>query len=100
MEAPDYSATPEAEAFWKPVITGVRNRLKKRGLPEPNFAAVQEQGWSERMPQVVELFKAVWPEGKWAQIAHYGGQKGAIAGVPYGYVMSVWGNKSPWKSKQ
>jgi len=33
------------------------------------------------------------------QIAHYGGSKGANNGVPYGYCMSVWGNKTPFNSK-
>jgi hypothetical protein len=32
-------------------------------------------------------------------MAHYGGQKGNIFGTPYGYVMSVWGNQTPYKSK-
>jgi len=101
MEAPPYAPGAASEAFWKPVISEVRERLKQRGLPEPNYALVQEQGWSQHMPEVVELFKAVWPEGKWAQLAHGGGAKGVIHGVPYGYVMSVWGSTySPWKPKK
>lgn len=101
MEGPAYAPGAEAEAFWKPVIAEIRERLKKRNLPDPNLGLVLEQGWSQCMPQVVDLFKAVWPEGKWAQLAHYGGSKGGINGVPYGYVMSVWGSgHTPWKVRQ
>ena len=47
----------------------------------------------------MELFKQAAPGMKLVQIAHYGGQKGEQYGVPFGYVMSVWGNKTPVRSK-
>jgi hypothetical protein len=107
LDTPVYGPTPEATAFWKPVMTEVNARLEKRGLGgNVPLGMVVEGGHGARewggkgMQPVVELFKGIWPEGKWTQVAHQGGGGGAkIHGVPLGYVMSVDGNFSPYRSK-
>ncbi len=98
---PPYEPKPESVAFWKPALAAVRERLAARGLGE---AAVLGLTWEgnvgEKGKAAVELFKQAAPDMKLAQIAHYGGAGGANHGMPYGYVMSVWGNlRVPEKSK-
>jgi hypothetical protein len=61
---------------------------------------VIEGGGGRQMEPVAQLFKAAAPELKWTDLAHYGARKGNLFGTPYGYVMSVWGNQTPFKSKQ
>jgi hypothetical protein len=100
METPVYTPTPEAVEFWKPVLAEVSARLKKRGLPEALNLAMVVEGGGNNMSNVVAVFKGACPDAKWVNLAHYGGQKGNIHGAPYGYVMSVWGNYTPHKSKE
>jgi hypothetical protein len=101
MPAPAYAPGDEATAFWKPVIAEANARLKKRGLDGCVTLGLTVEGGGRggSTQSVVELFKAVWPEGKWADFAHYGAKKGEIHGAPYGYTMSVWGNRTPFRSK-
>jgi hypothetical protein len=110
LETPVYGPTPEAVAFWKPVMTEVNARLQKRGLGgkahlgmvvEGGLAVDALRNWDPKgMRPAVDLFKDVWPEGKWTQIAHQGGGgKDGIYGAPLGYVMTVLGNFSPYRSK-
>jgi hypothetical protein len=101
---PDKEGTvsPEAVAFWKPVVTEVLERLKKRGLADQAMLGmVTECGryQPKATPQFSELFKQVWPEFRWADLAHYAAGKPDINGVRFGYAMSVWFNKTPFKSK-
>lgn len=100
IPVPPYEAKPESVAFWKPVIAEVKSRLTKRGLGDAAMLGLLwEQNGGDKGKTAVELFKEAAPGMKLIQIAHYGGQKGENNGVPYGYVMSVWGNNSPFKSK-
>ena len=61
--------TPENEAFWKPVLTELRKRLEKRG-----WFDVAAFGWvhysKSADPQMVDVFKRIWPDGKWMHTAH------------------------------
>ncbi|MBA4388975.1 MAG: hypothetical protein C0404_13420 [Verrucomicrobia bacterium] len=100
LTLPPYEPKPESVAFWKPVIAEARERLAKRGLADTvTLGLLWEQNAGDKGKAAVELFKAAAPGLKLTQIAHYGGQKGENNGVPYGYVMSVWGNNTPQKSK-
>jgi len=38
MEGPVHG-NPESEAFWKPVMDGIRERLQRRGIPEESITA-------------------------------------------------------------
>lgn len=68
MPQPAYG-TPENEAFWKPVLTELRKRLEKRG-----WFDVAAFGWVHYSkpadPQLVDVFKRIWPDGKWMHTAH------------------------------
>lgn len=100
LQLPEYKPTPEAVAFWKPVVSEALDRLNKRGLgSNVVMGLIWEQPGPGKCADTIELFKQVWPEMKLAQIAHYGGQKGGFGGVAFGHVMSVWGNCTPQKSK-
>jgi hypothetical protein len=93
---------PEAAAGWKPLMDGVMERMKARGLAEKCVLGMVFEGGrydADLTKDAVEFFKGLNPEIKWADLAHYGGAKGNINGVPYGYAMSVWGNTTPFKSK-
>lgn len=105
LPAPKYAPSQEAIAFWQPAIEGIKMRLKQRGLEKNiTFGLTIEGGpRSDKqnvMQEAVSLFKSIWPEGKWADLAHFGARSGNICGVPYGYVMSVWGNETPTRSKK
>jgi hypothetical protein len=98
-KGPEYDDTPEAVAFWKPVIDESVQRLIKRGAKQEQI--VLGMAWegagaidprTQKGDPQMKLFKKVAPELRLAQIAHFGGA-GSVE-IPYGYVMSVWGNKS------
>jgi hypothetical protein len=104
-EGPEYTPTDEAVAFWKPVMQGVVERLKARGIrTEDIFLGLAWEG-AGASPTVgkpkAELFKQVLPSGiRLAQLAHYGGAwTGPDPDIRYGYAMSVWGNKTRVKVK-
>ncbi len=91
METPAWAPTPEAVAFWRPVLKAVEARLVKRGLADVTVLGLIPDGRVRK--EAVELFTEVLPGVKWVQLAHYAGQKGAVHDVPYAYVMSVWGRQ-------
>jgi hypothetical protein len=68
LPQPDFG-TPENEAFWRPVLTELRKRLEKRG-----WFDVAAFGWvhynKSADPQLVDVFKKIWPDGKWMHTAH------------------------------
>jgi hypothetical protein len=68
LKQPPYG-TPENEAFWKPVMAELRQRLEKRGWFD--VAAVVNASYC-RGPsaQVVTVYKHIWPDGKWMQATH------------------------------
>ncbi|HOX05912.1 MAG TPA: DUF6067 family protein [Planctomycetota bacterium] len=61
--------TPENEAFWRPVLVELKKRLDKRGWYD-----VAAFGWVHYSkpadPQMVDVFKKIWPDGKWMHTAH------------------------------
>jgi hypothetical protein len=101
LHVPRYESSPDAIAFWQPAIEGIKMRLKQHGLDKNITLGLTVEGGPEieKMQPVVSLFKTILPEGKWTDLGHFGARKGNICGVPYGYVMSVWGNETPTKSK-
>lgn len=99
LPVPPYEPTPQSIDFWKPVIAQTKERLAKRGMGDAVMLGfLWESNAGEKGAAAVELFKAAAPGLKLVQLAHYGGQQGQNFGVPYGYVMSVWGNKTPMRS--
>ena len=103
-----YEPTPEQIAFWKSVVDDVMGRLKKRGVKkdEMMIGMAWEGGGTigKTLNKKVALFEKVIPPGmKQVQLAHFGGvlnQKGAgdKISIPFGYVMSVFGNRGKVRS--
>jgi hypothetical protein len=82
---------PEAEAFWKPVADGIRERMKKRGLEEALMLGIL----SDSIPRehVVQLWKQILPDAPWTCMAH--GGENEIYGVPVKYRTMVHHFKWP-----
>ncbi len=100
LPVPPYEPTPQSIDFWKPAIAQTKERLAKRGLGDAvMLGLLWESNAGKKGSDAVELFKQAAPDLKLVQIAHYAGQQGQSFGVPFGYVMSVWGNKTPVRSK-
>jgi hypothetical protein len=69
MPAPKWG-TAESQAFWKPVVDGMRAALAKRGMAA---AMMFGFGVQNRAPQgAVADLKALAPDVKWAQYTHWG----------------------------
>ncbi len=62
MEAPKWG-TPEAQAFWKPVIEGMRGILAKRGLQQAMMFSFVIQ--HNILPEAISDLKTVAPDVKW-----------------------------------
>ncbi len=83
----------EALAFWKPVLTGVREVLAKRGLEQAMLLGYL----ADRLPdkETVEVFRKILPDVGWQSTRH--GERGceylpaAEANVPVKYHTNVWG---------
>jgi len=82
--------TPEARAFWKPVLEGLRDILRKRGLE--GSMMVGPGGDSRPSKAAVEDLKAVLPEAKW--VLHTHPDVRVLHGQPVGYLCCVWGVQS------
>lgn len=86
---PDPS-TPEAETFWKPVMDGLHEMLRKRGLDDESF--MLGVAGDVRPGKIhTELFQKVAPYARWFIHSHSKGDK--INGVEVGYVSHVWGTR-------
>ena len=90
LKLPKYG-DPRSEALWKPVMDGVMERLKKRGLEQSALL-----GWGTDRPpsgEVVSLFARLAPGVPWAVGSHsfYSHQDKAIAegGAPVKYATLV-----------
>jgi hypothetical protein len=96
MAQPPY-ATPENEAFWRPVFDELRKRLEKRGWLD--VAAVSwvnyQHGPGQINAGIVDVYQHLWPDGKWMQTTHQNPREypGAAKGVsmPIAYSEYVWG---------
>jgi hypothetical protein len=93
MPQPPYG-TPESEAFWRPVLTELRQRLEKRGwLDVAAFAWVHYSKPAD--PPMVDVFHRIWPDGMWMHTAHTfpSSYAGSIKGVSMPVLCSegVWG---------
>jgi len=87
MQQPPYG-TPENEAFWKPVLTELRKRLEKRGWFDVTAVCYASYCWPPE-PEVVNVYKAIWPDGKWMNASH--SNPTAFGGMPCPYSEWVWG---------
>jgi hypothetical protein len=61
--------TPEARAFWKPVIDGVKALLAKRGLEKDLMFGMGANNWAMR--ECVSDLKTLYPDILWVNRTHY-----------------------------
>jgi len=93
MEGPPF--LPEklavSEAFWTPVLKAAGERLKKRGLLDVTMLGLS---WDHTPHKdAVTMLARLLPGMKWVHHAH--GAPQALAGVPVGYVATVWNQRAP-----
>ena len=83
---------PRAKALWQPVIDGVRERLKARGLEKTMMFGISSDFKPDEF--VVTLFKGLSPETPWVSQGH--AMPTELHGVPVKYLSGVWsGGKFP-----
>jgi hypothetical protein len=92
MAQPEYGS-PEARAFWKPVLDGIRQRVEKR-----HWFDVTGVNWIQYAggptPDVVSMFQSIWPDGKWTHHSH--GRAYSFPSEQKGVSMPVMCSMSVW----
>jgi len=78
LQQPPYG-TKENMAFWKPVLTELRERLKKRGWYDVAMIGHVSYCWSPTKETAANI-KAIWPDGKWISSCH--GYRSQFGGLP------------------
>jgi hypothetical protein len=68
MEGPKYTDQGIVE-FWKPVVEGVKTRLRERGLEKAIMVGYSGDVWPKM--EVVEAWKTLLPETKWVAVSHF-----------------------------
>ncbi len=69
MKAPHFGK-PGSEAFWKPMVEGVKRLVAERG-GDPAFVLLGEAFDSRPLPFVVDFWKKVAPDTRWQIYAHW-----------------------------
>ncbi len=84
--------TPESEDFWRPVLAELRKRLEKRGWFKQTVVAYTSYS-SFPSAKMVDVFKHIWPDGKWLNCSHVGPRsyKGSQGQMPVARCEWVWG---------
>jgi hypothetical protein len=83
-----------AKAFWKPVVDGVMQRLKKRGIGKTAFLGMVGDG--KPSGAAVKTFKALIPSALWTENGHVIRIGQDFGGVKVGYATAVYtGQPSP-----
>jgi hypothetical protein len=60
LRAPNYG-TPESVKFWKPVLNGVFERIRKRGWMDAVVIGTASDN-GPRSPEPYDMFTAIWPQ--------------------------------------
>jgi hypothetical protein len=63
--------TDESYKFWKPVIDGVRERVRKHGWEDAISMGHQAYCWAPSK-EMVDVCHKIWPEAVWSYTAHNG----------------------------
>jgi len=90
--------TPESETFWRPVLTGLRELLAKRGLAESLLLGY----CADRQPDAatVSVFHDIFPDAAWQGTRHPGTANDTLpyrgGVVPIRYQVNVWGGWDNW----
>ncbi|MHC4914161.1 MAG: RNA polymerase sigma factor [Planctomycetota bacterium] len=89
-----FPGTDESVKFWKPVIDGIRERVRKRGWEEVTSMGHQSYCWLPT-PEMVDACHKIWPEAVWSFTAHNGTLSSRWKGsggltMPVRYSECVW----------
>ncbi len=89
-----FPGTDESVKFWKPVIDGIRERVRKYGWEEVTSMGHQSYCWLPT-PEMVDACHKIWPEAVWSFTAHNGTLSGRWKGsggltMPVRYAECVW----------
>lgn len=87
LPQPPYG-TPENEAFWKPVLLELRKRLEQRGLFDVTAVCYASYCWAPTK-EVVDVYRSIWPDGKWMNASH--SNPTSFDKMPCPYSEWVWG---------
>ncbi|MHC4916979.1 MAG: glycoside hydrolase domain-containing protein [Planctomycetota bacterium] len=83
--------TPESREFWKPVLAGMREILRKRGLEKSMMVGLA--GDARPVKECVQDFKTIAPDVKWVVHTHPGCTN--LYGIQtVGYRAHVWAAKA------
>jgi hypothetical protein len=95
MEGPPY-AEPDSVEFWKPVLEGCRDRLKKRAISEEAIVLGIVPDASPA-PKTIDNFYTAAPWLKWMNVSHSPGYKfkGEKTEVPVVCSTGVYGGTRP-----
>ena len=87
------NGSPESEAFWRPVLTGVKDILAKRGLDDRMLLGYSADVLPDKA--TIEVFHKIVPGAGWQSTRHgptgCESLPGESAGVPVKYHANVWG---------
>jgi hypothetical protein len=87
LQQPVYG-TPENEAFWKPVLAGLRSRLEKRGWFDVTAVCYASYCWSPP-EEMVKVYRNIWSDGKWMNSSH--SNPSSFGTMPCPYSEWIWG---------
>ncbi len=77
---------PASRALWAPVIRGLLQRVKTRGLEKSVMLGMSTD--KEPTADIVEFWRASMPGAPWVRHSHT--RRKNLHGVPYGYEATVW----------
>ncbi len=88
IRLPPY-VSPGSKELWKPLIDGIRERLRIRGLDKTMMFGVSTD--IRPTKEVVEFFKEISPGTPWVSQSHCTSRGGSgLYGVPFGYLANVF----------
>ena len=76
------------EAFWRPVLSAVLEKVKARGLLGDTTLGYNSQ-YPLPDPTLVDVAHKIWPEGEWSFVAHSGRESMKFVGTDTNVAMTV-----------
>ena len=90
IHLPRYS-DPQSVELWKPVLAGIRQRLRQRGLEGAMMFGVCGDTIPDR--EAIGFFKALSPGTPWIVHSHGDAARALSQSLPLGYAVNVWSSR-------
>ncbi len=90
IRLPKYS-DPRSVGLWRPVIAGIRQRLRERGLEGAMMFGVCGDTTPDR--EAIGFFKALSPDTPWIVHSHGSAAETVSRSFPLGYAANVWSSR-------